>query len=102
MGKKNNREHKPEVEYLREENKRLKSELRHLKKELGKTNKKVRVYEEHIDLEEPEMPEVLLNEGQTCVSPGCTGRPVVTNLGIKSLIVCSDCGYRKTVKNGPK
>ena len=90
-----------ELEYLRAENRKLKSENRHLKKLLGRTNKKVKAYEENIDLSEPE----IVNTIQlicNCPNDGCGGSLDSTDLGMKTLITCSDCSYRKTIKNGQK
>lgn len=88
---------KSEVEWLRGENRRLKSENRNLKKQLSRRDKKVKAYEEHIDLSaEPE-----IVEEELLPKPGCPecGEPTQSvSLGVKFLITCTNCKYRKTVK----
>lgn len=85
-----------EVEYLRAENKRLKSENRHLKKKLGITNKKVQVYENAMDLSEPEMPLVAVEQEHKCSQ--CMDSLEIVDLGIRTLIMCHTCKTRKSVK----
>ena len=100
MGKKNNRDHKPEVEYLREQNKILKAENRHLKKLLGQSDKKVRAYEEHVDLSiEVDMPyEEPQSQVNKCQEKGCDGTTERVDLGVRMMHVCRSCGARKTYK----
>lgn len=86
-----------EVEYLRSENKRLKSENRHLKRQLGKTDKKVKAYEAHLDLVEPELPETEVSDNRS-ICTKCGDNQEVVDLGVRILIVCSNCNTRKSFK----
>jgi len=96
MGKKNR--DRSDVDRLRDVIRTLKSENRNLKKQLGKTNKKVKAYEEHIDLS---VESEIVEDQSMPDSPGCPecGEPVQSvSLGVKILITCTSCKYRKTVK----
>lgn len=89
-----------EVEFLRSENRRLKSENRHLKKELNRKDKKVKVYEEHIDLTEREDMDTIEPQDQTnrCLQKDCDGQVERVDLGVRMMHVCQSCGGRKTFK----
>lgn len=91
---------KSEVEYLRAENRKLKSELRHLKKQLGKSNKKVKRYENHIDLVDPEISQDLIDKAEFVANPcpRCGSPMKKIDLGIKFLYICEDCNIRESVK----
>lgn len=95
------RPEKSEVEWLRGENRRLKSENRNLKKQLNRRDKKVKAYEEHIDLSvEPDMIEApafdLLDK--MCQEKDCEGILDKVDLGVKFMRICRSCGARKTYK----
>lgn len=86
-----------ELEYLRAQNKALRSENRHLKKELGRADKKVKNYEVHMDSEiEIEAPIAMKEQSPGCEK--CGGALAQVDLGVKVLKTCYDCGNRKTLK----
>ena len=80
----------------------LKSENRHLKKRLGINDKKIKRYEEEEDEEatttqfEERSEEVASEEEPRC--PKCKGQIISTDLGSRLLLICQDCGSRKTIK----
>jgi phosphoglycerate-specific signal transduction histidine kinase len=85
-----------EAEYLRGELRKLKAENRHLRKELGRTTKKVKVFEETVDLqEEPEM--TLEAATDLCKSCG-KGQIQTVDLGVRVMVTCTQCTYRKAYK----
>lgn len=91
------RPEKSEVEFLRGENRRLKSENRNLKKQLSRQDKKVKAYEEHVDLSvEPEIVEEELLPKPGC--PECGSEVATVSLGVKFLVSCTNCKWRKTAK----
>lgn len=86
---------KSELEYLRGQNQKLKSENRHLKKQLGYFRK--RVTEDDIDYPDEEIPAEAFTPkgGQRC--PKCANAIEVIDLAVRIMHIC-DCGYRKTFK----
>jgi hypothetical protein len=91
-----------EVEYLRAENKGLKSQIRHLKKELARAQKRQHQYEDleersiELELEESEIAQPV-NEAKGC--PSCNGKLVEVDIGVRKLIRCESCDYRVTAKS---
>ncbi len=88
-----------ELEFLRGENRKLRSENRHLRKELGRSNKKVQVFEstvsEREDAEFEDVADTAVPVGMRC--PKCSGETKQVDLGSRSLITCDECGHRKSV-----
>lgn len=86
---------KSEVEYLRAENRKLKSQLRETKRSLVRFEKRSHLHDETPAEEDvPEaLEELVIN---TC--PKCTGNLEYTDLGIRTLIRCENCTYRQTRK----
>jgi predicted nucleic acid-binding Zn-ribbon protein len=89
---------KSETEWLRAENKRLKSENRNLKKQLGRIDKEIQVYENNIDLEEPEVPKMLEEVQSITKCSKCMDTLEFVDLGIRTLILCGTCKTRKSIK----
>jgi predicted nucleic acid-binding Zn-ribbon protein len=81
------------LEQLEQEVRKLKSENRHLHKELKRSNKK---YKPHHDKEE------LLEEEHREKNPLCEqcgkGNIKSTDLGVRKLVSCTVCTFRKTLK----
>lgn len=89
-----------ELEHLRAENRNLKSEIRHLKKELARKQKREHQYS---DLEQRAQEiELAGQEEQVVVNnvkcPECSGNLSETSIGVRILITCDKCTYRKTKK----
>jgi hypothetical protein len=82
-----------EVEKLELQLRKLKSENRHLQKELKKSNKKYKPQHDKEDLLEEEHEEK---------NPPCTecgkGNIKVTDLGVRKLLSCTVCTFRKALK----
>lgn len=82
-----------EVEQMALEIRKLKSENRHLQKELKKNNKKYKPQHDK---------EILIEEEHSDKNPPCSecgkGNIKVTDLGVRKLISCSVCTFRKTLK----
>lgn len=93
---------KSELEYLRSENRKLKSMNKNLKKQLSRTNKRSDLYhdlEDKIaeDLIQEELNEKELIKNDQC--PSCfKGTLETLKLGAKKLALCDSCTYRKLVK----
>jgi hypothetical protein len=81
------------MEQLEQEIKLLKSENRQLKKELKRSNKR---YKPEHDQED------LLVEEHSPKKEHCTecgkGEIIITDLGVRKLIHCTVCKYRKAIK----
>lgn len=82
-----------EVEQLELEVRKLKSENRHLQKELKKNNKKYKPQHDKEDLIEEEHKE----KNPPCSECG-KGNIKTTDLGIRKLISCTVCTFRKTLR----
>lgn len=73
---------------LRAENQKLRRDNKRLKKELNK------LIARETQVEDDELPILVIRE--KC--PSCNGENLVKlNLGVKRLMVCKDCKYRKTI-----
>lgn len=87
------KENEDEIELLEQEIRALKSENRHLKKELKQSNKNYKP--DHTQSE-------LLEEEYSNKKPKCTecgkGEIITTDLGVRKLIHCTICKFRKTIK----
>lgn len=90
-----------ELEYLRGENKTLKSQVKHLKKELARAQKRQNQYADleertkELDLEDRECA-VEVNDNKKC--PKCQSKLEETNIGPRVLVRCSSCEFRETKK----
>lgn len=92
---------KNEVEYLRGLVKQLKSENRNLKKQVGRSEKRKAIVDqmeqdaqEH--LMEIETERVEIKEKDSC--PDCGKSVDKTDLGVRWLIMCDHCGFRRSIK----
>lgn len=92
-----------EVEWLRSENRKMKSIIKHLKKEVGRSNKRTLVNE---DLSE-QLAEEMLEADQVdnavvsanrCPNAKCKGTTELVDLGARKLIICDSCNYRQSKK----
>lgn len=90
---------KNEVEHLKGIIRTLKSENRHLKKKLNSYGKKIRGYDQLVsDAEDDDEPPPLLKTIKAAC-PECNSEALDNvELGVRSMVVCRDCGYRKTTK----
>jgi DNA-directed RNA polymerase subunit RPC12/RpoP len=90
-----NKRNTDELEQLRSENRQLKAIAKSLEREIKKLNKEYR--EDLRDVEPIE------DEPKESKTPRCTdcgkGNLTTTDLGVRKLISCSNCGKRKTVKS---
>lgn len=78
-----------EIEHLR-------SELRKLRKTVSRSEKRQHLYEkEHEDLQ-VEMEDFKKSKRLLC--PNCDDELELLDLGIKKLLICSGCKYRKVQK----
>lgn len=87
---------KNELEHLRGENRKLESEVRRLKKQLRQQEKETLNRDVDIldELLNQELEEKVVRK-ERCTQCGI-GHLDVTDLGIKKLIKCSECSYRRT------
>lgn len=81
------------LEKLEQEMRKLKSENRHLHKQLKRSNKKYKPEHNKDDLLEEEH----LEKNPLCEQCG-KGNIKSTDLGIRKLISCTVCTFRKTMK----
>lgn len=89
-----------ELEYLRGVVKQQRSIIKHLKKEVGRSNKRSHQYEDledRLSEEYVEEEKVLFTESEKC--PSCSKKIEIVDLGIRKLIVCESCGFKKSRKN---
>lgn len=88
-----------ETEYLRGLVRSLKSQVRHLKRHNKELGAQAQRYEDHEEdmREEGEQPAVELAPAATECSCG-KGDLIHTDLGVKTLITCSACTFRKVKK----
>lgn len=82
-----------ETEYLRAENRKLKSELRETKRALSRYEKRSHVDDD--STEEDEHEEIYERISNKC---GQCGKGVLSSvsIGVRTLITCSVCNYRET------
>jgi hypothetical protein len=92
MAKRKNEENE-EVEKLEQEVRKLKSENRHLHKQLKKSNKKYKPQHNSSDLVEEEYESKI----EACKECG-KGNIKTTDLGVRKLMTCTVCTFRKTLK----
>ena len=88
-----------EVEHLRAENKKMKSELRNIKKQLARYEKRkhllddVEEREKELDFDTEEVNEVV----NTTICE-CGGKINIVDIGVRKLEICEDCRARKVKK----
>jgi len=84
---------KSEVEFLRGENRMMKSQIRSLQREVKKLQKDTKEIE---TLEEIAREAVEFTEDAPILCSACgTGHLNTTSLGVKQLTVCNNCKFRK-------
>jgi|LakMenE18May11ns_1017448.scaffolds.fasta_scaffold9959583_20 hypothetical protein len=93
MGRQKKGEGEDEVEKLEQELRKLKSENRHLHKELKRNNKKYKPQHNKEELIEEEH----LEKTPLCQECG-KGNIKTTDLGVRKLISCTVCTFRKSLK----
>jgi ribosomal protein L37AE/L43A len=94
MAKKKSRS---EVEYLRGLIRQQLKEIKKLKKQNNRNTKRKVAIDSWEVPEQEEQPKVLAKN--KC--PKCNSEDVKTlNLGIKKILVCNECNFRKTITNG--
>ena len=96
MGR-NKKDNSDEIERLEQEIKTLRSENRHLKKELKQSNKRYKPEhdQDELILEEHSPKKEMCNE---CGK----GEIITTDLGVRKLIHCTVCKYRRALKTNGK
>lgn len=88
-----------ELEYLRGLVRSQKSIIKSLKKELSRSTKRSQQYqdlEERIAEDTVEEEKPFFIESEKC--PKCSKKIEVVDLGIRKLIVCTDCNYKRSRK----
>lgn len=84
-----------ETEHLRATVKKQRSIIKHLKKEITRYTKKAHQFE----LEEDDFDDVVEQTFNHDNCPECQkGKLIYTDLGIRKMIRCDNCNYRKTIK----
>jgi hypothetical protein len=85
-----------ELEYLRGLVREQKAQIRHLKRQLSRAGKKVKIFEETVELsEEADCPiEPLTDQCEHCGK----GQVQTTDIGVRVLITCNVCDYKKSYK----
>jgi hypothetical protein len=90
-----------ELEYLRGMNRQLKKQLKKVTRQAGRAVKEVnkQLLEDQEDVE-VELEEVETNKTEKC--PQCGLRASLISLGVREVIVCDKCKFRKSRKANVK